>query len=196
MPLVATHWLVTDISLRARASRSPPPAGATGCPSSRSHRWNRNPRPQPKKFSKPASLITNSWYYMSLNWLSGVLLGVGGSDFIGWGVHAARVRPLLRDRPGARGVPARTSAEDSRTALQPLTWCSASFYFNPFSFPKDCFFHRHRHHVVTSSSLGSPRQLAEDTLLPVPCGSCPVPTHLGIRDSGVIASDILRIPLR
>ena len=60
-----------------------------------SHRWNRNPRPQPHKFSKLVFLIKFSESYICLNWLSGVLVGVGGSGFIGnsvrcRGVHARR----------------------------------------------------------------------------------------------------------
>ena len=50
------------------------------------HRWNRNPRPKPQKFSKQMYLIelSRSWFY--LNWSSGALVGVGGSDFIGLGI--------------------------------------------------------------------------------------------------------------
>ena len=47
------------------------------------HRWNRNPRPQPNKFSKLVLLTYFSQSYTFLNWLSGALVGVGGSDFIG-----------------------------------------------------------------------------------------------------------------
>ena len=49
-----------------------------------SHRWNRNPRPQPRKFRTLVSLIRNISYYIVLNWLSRALVGVGGSDFIGY----------------------------------------------------------------------------------------------------------------
>ena len=41
------------------------------------HRWNRNPRPQPQTFR-------NLVDYMFIHWLSGALVGVGGSDFIGY----------------------------------------------------------------------------------------------------------------
>ena len=49
-------------------------------------RWNRNPRPQPWKFSNPVCLCYNLFveYCICLNWLSGALVGVGGSDFIGY----------------------------------------------------------------------------------------------------------------
>ena len=43
----------------------------------------RTPRPQTKTISKLVSLISFSKPYMFLNSLSGVLLGIGGSDFIG-----------------------------------------------------------------------------------------------------------------
>ena len=36
-----------------------------------SHRWNRNPRPQPQKFSKLVFLIWCCSYCICLNWLSG-----------------------------------------------------------------------------------------------------------------------------
>ena len=45
------------------------------------HRWKRNPRPQPQKFSKLVFLIQFSYYYNFLN-------GVGGSDFIGYCTHS------------------------------------------------------------------------------------------------------------
>ena len=48
------------------------------------HRWNRNPRPQPEKLSKLVFLVTIGEYCICLNWLSGALVGVGGSDFIGY----------------------------------------------------------------------------------------------------------------
>ena len=51
--------------------RSPP------VPSSR--RWNRNPRPQPQKFSKLVFLIEVSEQYSCLNWLSGAPVGVRDS---------------------------------------------------------------------------------------------------------------------
>ena len=47
------------------------------------HRWTRKPRPQPRKFSKLMLLIQFSQSCICLNWLSGALIGVGGSDFIG-----------------------------------------------------------------------------------------------------------------
>ena len=47
------------------------------------HRRIRNPRPQPQKFSKLAFLIQFSQYCICPNWLSGALVWVGGSDFIG-----------------------------------------------------------------------------------------------------------------
>ena len=43
----------------------------------------RNPRPRPQTFGKLALLITFSPYYILLNWLSGSLVGVGGSNFSG-----------------------------------------------------------------------------------------------------------------
>ena len=46
------------------------------------HRRNRNPRPKPQKFSKLVFLIEFSWSCIFLNWLSGALVGVGGSDFV------------------------------------------------------------------------------------------------------------------
>ena len=46
--------------------------------------WNRNPRPQPQKSSKLVFLIAFSQYYVYIDWLSGALVGVGGSDFIGY----------------------------------------------------------------------------------------------------------------
>ena len=49
-----------------------------------SHRWSRNPRPQPQTFSKLALLIYFGESYIFLNWLSGALVGVGDSDFIGY----------------------------------------------------------------------------------------------------------------
>ena len=48
------------------------------------HRWNRNPRPQPQTFSKLVFIMEFTQYYICLNWLSGALVGVGGSDFIGY----------------------------------------------------------------------------------------------------------------
>ena len=48
------------------------------------HRWNRNPRPRPQTLSTFASLINFGWSYIFLNWLSGALGGVVGSDFIGY----------------------------------------------------------------------------------------------------------------
>ena len=48
-----------------------------------SRRWNRNPRPQPQKFSKLLFLVSFSESCIFLNRLSGALVGVGGSDFIG-----------------------------------------------------------------------------------------------------------------
>ena len=47
------------------------------------HRWNRNPRPRPHQFSKLVFLIELSQSWIFLNWLSGALVGLGGSDFIG-----------------------------------------------------------------------------------------------------------------
>ena len=41
------------------------------------------PRPQPQTFSKLVFLIEFSKSYICLDWLSGALVGVGGSDFIG-----------------------------------------------------------------------------------------------------------------
>ena len=46
------------------------------------HRWNRNPRPQPQ--SNLVFLTQLSSYYIFLNWLFGALVGVGGSDFVGY----------------------------------------------------------------------------------------------------------------
>ena len=54
-------------------------------------RWKRNPRPQPQKFSKLVFLIELSKSCLFLNWLSGALVGVGGSDIVGY----VRLRPLL-----------------------------------------------------------------------------------------------------
>ena len=42
------------------------------------HRWNRNPRHQPEKFSKLVFLMYLSQSCIFLNWLSGALVGVGG----------------------------------------------------------------------------------------------------------------------
>ena len=55
------------------------------------HRRNMNPRPQPKTYSKFVFLIYFSWSYIFRNLLSGALVGVGGSDFIGylWGCSRA-----------------------------------------------------------------------------------------------------------
>ena len=50
---------------------------------STSHRWHRIPQPQPQKFSKLASLIEFRQFYIFLSWLSGALVGVEVSDFIG-----------------------------------------------------------------------------------------------------------------
>ena len=50
------------------------------------HPWNRNPRPRPDTISNLVSLMTFNLYYMFLNWLSGILVGVGGSDFISYTV--------------------------------------------------------------------------------------------------------------
>ena len=44
-------------------------------------RWNRNPRPQPQSVSKLVFLRYFSSSYLCLSWLSGALVGVGGSDF-------------------------------------------------------------------------------------------------------------------
>ena len=54
------------------------------------HRWNRNPRPRPQTFSKFVFLHSFSELFF-LNWLSGALVGVGGSDFIG----CLQLRPAL-----------------------------------------------------------------------------------------------------
>ena len=61
---------------------------------SSSHRWSRNPQPQPQTFSKPVFLVELSLSYICLGWLSGALVGVLGSDFIGQGDDGAgrRVR--------------------------------------------------------------------------------------------------------
>ena len=53
----------------------------TGRPSD-THRWNMNLRPGPQTFSKQVFTILCSWYCISLNWSSGALVGVGGSNFI------------------------------------------------------------------------------------------------------------------
>ena len=63
----------------------------------KAHRWNRKPRPQPEKFSKTVSLTRFSRYDICLNWLSGALVGVGGSDFIFYSPEGARA---LRARTG------------------------------------------------------------------------------------------------
>ena len=47
------------------------------------HRWNRNPRPQPKTFSRLVFLIYFSQSCIFRKWLSGALVGVGGPHFIG-----------------------------------------------------------------------------------------------------------------
>ena len=59
----------------------------------RAHRWNTNPRPQPETFGKLVSLMQFSQSYIFLNWLSGFLLGVGNSDFIG-NVRGAHALPI------------------------------------------------------------------------------------------------------
>ena len=74
------------------------------------HRWNRNPRPQPQKYSNLVSLIECSQYCICLNWLSGALVGVGVSDFIGHPtvnpLQAPDVNPFLQSSvclPSHRG---------------------------------------------------------------------------------------------
>ena len=41
------------------------------------HRWNRNPRPQPQKFDELEFLVCVGESYICLNWLSGALVEVG-----------------------------------------------------------------------------------------------------------------------
>ena len=42
------------------------------------------PKPQPQKFSKLVFLINSVDIAFRRNWFSGALVGVGGSDFIGY----------------------------------------------------------------------------------------------------------------
>ena len=48
------------------------------------------PDPSPKAFSRLVFLLELSWDYVFLSWLSGALLGVGGSYFIGYRCSARR----------------------------------------------------------------------------------------------------------
>ena len=71
----------------------PAPAAAGGALHA-GHRWNRNPRPRPQKCRKLVCLTYFSQHFICLNWLSGALVGDGGSDFIGQQASPA-------PRPGA-----------------------------------------------------------------------------------------------
>ena len=104
-PLVATHRPVTDAVAACRAAKR-------GVLSTRDQRWNRNPRSQPHKFSKLVFLMKFSSSLICLNCLSGALVGVRGSDFMGilessigrrlvaWATRAgwANVRSVLKSQ--------------------------------------------------------------------------------------------------
>ena len=85
------------------------------------HRWNRNPRPQPQKFSKLTFLTYFRYPCMFLNWSSGALVGVGGSDFIGqvagdeprvWREDVRKSSRLFV--PRRRSLPCRSGAPNRR----------------------------------------------------------------------------------
>ena len=83
--LVLSALGLADI-FRRPCGRSSPLAGqlvsGSAEPERGDRRWNRNPRPQRQTFSKLVFLIY-VMYYISSNWLSWALVGVGGFDFIG-----------------------------------------------------------------------------------------------------------------
>ena len=89
--------LVVVLTVAALLRRGPEVADGTG-----------NPR-RPRNFSKLVFLMTFSRSYIFLNWLSGALVGVGGSDFFGYQGDAARggfdeFMALLRRGPEAIGT--------------------------------------------------------------------------------------------
>ena len=72
---------IVPMGLQARTRETATCSGRSrGCVA---HRWNGNPRTQPQTFGKLVFLIEFRKSYICLNWLSGALVGVGGSDFIG-----------------------------------------------------------------------------------------------------------------
>ena len=110
----------------ARRPRATPPTRArrprrARMAAERSHRWNKETLTATPKFSKLAFLIYFVTFYVCLNWLSGALVGVGGSDFIGYEA------PALRQQPKAYPPP------PSAPAAGP------SLRFPFFSFPSPCF---------------------------------------------------------
>ena len=64
------------------------------------HRWSGNSRPQPQKCSKLVFLTYFTRSCIFLTWCSGALVGVGGSDVIGYepSERAARRGPAERGR--------------------------------------------------------------------------------------------------
>ena len=65
-----------------------------------SHRWNRKPRTPTSNISNLVFLMEFSQSSIFLNGLSGALVGVGGSDFVGYLGEAQVQRPS-----NARGQP-------------------------------------------------------------------------------------------
>ena len=97
------------------------------------HRWNRNPRPHPQTFSKLVCLLWFSWFYICLDWLSGV-------NCVPFKSVCSQALLSLRS---CQPLPCNPVAE---TPILPLIWCSDSLSFpTRLLLLRRVVFHRHRY---------------------------------------------------